>query len=468
MEAKRAFTEDLSAYLKKREIRGHVINYIKTDVTIGHSFDNGNYWELWMLGYLKRFYRANTNFVDVGAHIGSTSLLMSEVVSKNSESKIYAFEPVFHDIFFQNIRDNNLTDAISLYPCGIGSLEGSMTIPRVNYAAECMNFGGTSFVGDDAAAAYGAGAGAEEVPFYRLDSFQLSNVSVVKIDVENMEIEVLEGAMDLIAQSKPAILIETFDLDKLTRSAVFSQLSSMGYIIRSIPEGWNDYLMIVRPASSIPRNIYICDRERRHIETHSATWWNALNACDDYATVLYDDESIRSFLLTEYSQTHCDIFNFLEEGPIKADFWRVCVLYKYGGVYVDADVQPLTPICFFLEDDVDFLTCSSYGPQFNPHVIMARAGDETLRECVETYVDMYLRKTPYSYWGWSIMTLFNQALRLADYNKEDGVYYSGSRRVQIMKEIQADRFEDDHAVYKGLRAFNNRHSSYECSKHAFR
>ena len=90
MEAKQTFNENLTEFLKKKELRHKTINYIKTDLTISNSFDNGNYWELWMLSYFKRFYKPNTNFIDLGGHIGSTSLLMSELLSNGN--KIYTFE----------------------------------------------------------------------------------------------------------------------------------------------------------------------------------------------------------------------------------------------------------------------------------------------------------------------------------------------------------------------------------------
>lgn len=458
MEAKQTFNENLTEFLKKIELRHKTINYIKTDLTISNSFDNGNYWELWMLNYFKRFYKPNTNFIDLGGHIGSTSLLMSEILSNGN--KIYTFEPVFHDILLKNIKDNLLDNKIVLYPCGLGNHVASITFPKINLS-DYKNFGGTTFINNET----NNNETLIDIPIYKLDSFNLDNVSVIKIDVENMEIEVLEGAIELITKCKPAILIEAFDLDKLKNSDIFNKLSSMGYIINAIPEGWNDYLMIINPITNIPKNIYICDKELKYIENYSKNW-KRLNP--DYNIVLYDDELIKEFFLKEYTQTHCDIFNFIEDGPIKADFWRICVLYKYGGVYVDADAEPLIPICFFLEDNVDLLTCSSYGPNFNPNFIMAYAGDETLKECIETYLIMYSDRVPYSYWGWSIMTLFNNILKLDNYNKESGIYFSGNKKVQILKEIQEKEFYDDHNIYKGLRVFNNRYSNYDCFMHSFK
>ena len=64
-------------------------------------------------------------------------------------------------------------------------------------------------------------------------------------------------------------------------------------------------------------------------------------------------------LLKEYSQLHLDVFNFLKDGPIKSDFWRVCIINKYGGLYVDSDIIPLIPLKNYIEDDDYFVTCIS-------------------------------------------------------------------------------------------------------------
>jgi mannosyltransferase OCH1-like enzyme len=125
----------------------------------------------------------------------------------------------------------------------------------------------------------------------------------------------------------------------------------------------------------IPKVIYMCYKNLDKIKIYSKNWKN-LNP--EYDIKLYDDELCKTFLLDEYSQLHVDIFNFLKDGPIKADFWRVCIINKYGGLYVDADINPIVPLNKFIENDDDFVTCISssfnenYLPlQFNPHFILS-------------------------------------------------------------------------------------------------
>jgi hypothetical protein len=215
----------------------------------------------------------------------------------------------------------------------------------------------------------------------------------------------------------------------------------------------------------IPKQIFICDKTLKFITKYTLNW-KRLNP--EYVIILYDNERCKQFLLSEFSQKYVDIFDYLDSGPIKADFWRVCAIYRYGGLYVDADAEPIVPLHHYIDPSADFVTCTSYGPNFNPNFIFAHTGDNLLKLCIETYEKMYDDKIPFSYWEWSIMTLFNKLLKLVNYNKEPGIYYDTSgKKYQILKEVPGNHFYDDHNVYNGLRVFNNRYSSYNCFTHSF-
>lgn len=49
-----------------------------------------------------------------------------------------------------------------------------------------------------------------------------------------------------------------------------------------------------------------------------------------------------------------NLYNQIKVGAIKADFWRVCILYKYGGVYSDIDIKPVSSILNKNKDNSDY------------------------------------------------------------------------------------------------------------------
>ena len=218
----------------------------------------------------------------------------------------------------------------------------------------------------------------------------------------------------------------------------------------------------------IPKQIFMCDKTLKYITIYSENW-KKLNP--EYEIILYDDEMCKEFILTKFSQKHLDVFNFLKDGPIKADFWRVCILYKLGGLYIDADAEPLVPLRDYIDPTADFVTCSSYclTKKFNPNFIMAKPGDEIIKCCIDEYMKIYDEKKEYSYWNYSIMTIFNKLLDLENYRKISGIYYDNEGKThQILVEVQAIKYINDYNEYKGIKVFNNRYKNYDYLTHSFR
>ena len=203
--------------------------------------------------------------------------------------------------------------------------------------------------------------------------------------------------------------------------------------------------------------------------TEYAENWKKINI--EYDIKLYDDNMCVNFLLDEYGELYKDIFDFLKDGPIKADFWRLCILYKYGGVYSDIDNEPLIPIRNFLEPDIDFATCTSYWDEmkmnFNPNFIVSTKNNIILKNAIDWYILNYKNNKPYDYWGWSIMRAFTETLHLDNYSKKDGVYYLENMKLQIIKECPGKHHYDAHNIYNNMRVFNNRYTSWDCESHMF-
>jgi FkbM family methyltransferase len=175
--------------------------------------------------------------IDLGGNIGTTTLLMSEVLSPNC--KIFTFEPIYSDILLKNVKDNNVSDKIVVYPYGLGNEIKTLKIKPVNLY-DTLNFGAVSII-----ETLTTEADCMNIDIVPLDYFQIENVSLIKIDVENMEVEVLEGCIELIKRCKPTIIIESHQLHVLKETKVFRELLEIGYNISAIPEGANDFIMVI-------------------------------------------------------------------------------------------------------------------------------------------------------------------------------------------------------------------------------
>ncbi len=220
----------------------------------------------------------------------------------------------------------------------------------------------------------------------------------------------------------------------------------------------------------IPKIIYMCDKTLEHISKYSQNW-KKLNP--DYKIRLYDDELCIKFLQKSYGDDYVNIFKYIPDGPIKADFWRLCILYRNGGVYTDADNEPLVSIDSFLEENIDLLLCTAYMNKmnFNPNLIIVKKRNPVIKSCILWYLNKYEKKI-YSYWSWSIMKCFTEVLKIPNYNKKEGIYNMTLNdieyRIQILKECPGKYHHDAHNLYKSRRIFNNRYKNWCSSSHSFR
>jgi FkbM family methyltransferase len=193
-----------------------------------------------MFNYIKQHYVEHTNIIDLGGNIGTTTLLMSEVLSK--DCKVFTFEPIYSDILLQNVIENQLTDRVTVYPYGVGNKIETLKIKPI-HLLENINFGGVSII-----RTLENNDNSLPIHIVPLDYFHFEKVSLIKIDVEHMEIQVLEGCIELIKRCKPTILIETYQLQEVAQTNVFKEIMSLGYEIRIMPEGCNDYIMTIKSA----------------------------------------------------------------------------------------------------------------------------------------------------------------------------------------------------------------------------
>ena len=83
----------------------------------------------------------------------------------------------------------------------------------------------------------------------------------------------------------------------------------------------------------------------------------------DYDQVIYTDEQINDYVLSNYDSEVYKAFNKLTVMTAKVDFWRYLILYQKGGIYLDIDSTINSKISTFLNEDDDALITAETNPE---------------------------------------------------------------------------------------------------------
>lgn len=187
----------------------------------------GNYWDNWQggaLAIIDKYLPENATILDIGANIGSHTIYWA---LERKAKKIYSFEPLpdTFAILKTNIVLNDLQNKVEIFNIGLSDVECTTNISNYHES----NIGGTSF----------AKTNNGKFHFKSLDSLNIKDkIDLIKIDVEGAEVEVLQGAINTIKQSKSVIVLETFT----HKTEVDAFLSGIGYTqVDTIRKG-EDYI----------------------------------------------------------------------------------------------------------------------------------------------------------------------------------------------------------------------------------
>jgi FkbM family methyltransferase len=178
--------------------------YNKNDMYIGKSIGKYGEFSEGEATLFRQICQEGDIVLDVGANIGAHTLALSQFVGKTG--RVYAFEPqpVVFQTLCANIALNSITN-VNCYNVAVGERSGEVLMPDIDYSQQ-SNYGAVS------ADQFEIG---QKISVHSLDAFlDVRRLKFIKIDVEGMEQDVINGARGLIHSFKPAIYLENDRRDK--------------------------------------------------------------------------------------------------------------------------------------------------------------------------------------------------------------------------------------------------------------
>jgi len=175
--------------------------------------------------------------VDCGANIGVHTVEWARFMTGWGTVVAFEAQERIYYALAGNIAINNCFNARAVN-AAVSSRSGTMKIPQPNYLANA-SFGSlelkkaerTEFIGQ--VIDYSEDK-MVDVPMLHLDALNFPRLDLLKIDVEGMELDVLEGAAKCITERRPIMLVEYLKSDA---DALRARIEGFGYAV--YPAGIN-------------------------------------------------------------------------------------------------------------------------------------------------------------------------------------------------------------------------------------
>lgn len=151
---------------------------------------------------------------------------------------------------------------------------------------------------------------------------------------------------------------------------------------------------------SIPKNIYLT-WETADIDKMPPKMKESINLLkkvnDDCDVYIFDKDQRINFIKKYFIKDVLDAYNSLVPGAFKADLWRYCVLYKYGGIYQDIKMQPINGFKYsdLLKNNKEYYVrdYDMSGRGIYNAVIICKPKNQVLLKCINNI--LYNVKTKY-------------------------------------------------------------------------
>ena len=157
----------------------------------------------------------------------------------------------------------------------------------------------------------------------------------------------------------------------------------------------------------IPKTIYMTYKYKPPL--HVFKKWEILNP--DYTINFNLDVDCIQFLKQEFSDDIANLFINIKEGMYKADLWRLCILYMYGGVYADIDLVPYVSIDNIIEDNYNFYSCLSADKK---SIFQALIITEPRNPLLLQFIMSFIINEPYNYMNGPTYDMYNNIKMLCN------------------------------------------------------
>lgn len=143
--------------------------------------------------------------------------------------------------------------------------------------------------------------------------------------------------------------------------------------------------------------------------------FNRLLAYDfDYRFMITQDRA--EFIKANYSQEIFESYSRIQIGAAQADFWRLLVLYKHGGVYMDIDAHLVWPLSSIIKTEQTELYIIARKGDISNYFIASKNNNIHLKKMIDVILKNIEENTIKNVYVLTGPGVFNQVLDIKEVN----------------------------------------------------
>jgi len=182
-------------------VRGRDALYLanENDIYVGQSLIQYGEYGQEEFDLLSRLVQPENYVAEIGANVGAHTVRLAKMLGIGGRIVAYEPQPVVFQALAGTMALNGLMN-VDCFPYGLGTAEGTVMFPSIDYR-KANNFGGLSLID--------LPDGNRPIQMVRFDDvYPYDQLDLLKIDVEGMERDVLEGARASIKRFQPLLYVE--------------------------------------------------------------------------------------------------------------------------------------------------------------------------------------------------------------------------------------------------------------------
>jgi len=180
-----------------------------------------------LIDWSTQFVNDNSVFIDVGAHMGTYSINLAPHCKH-----VYSFEP--QQFTYYQLCGNVALNGLFNVTCYNNAVSDEVCTKELNIISH--DGGGSTLEVDTIGVRNEKIIKKQSVETVRIDDYNFSDVSFIKIDVEGHELEVIKGAINTIEKYNPVLLFECWNCDWYVdkKDLTINFVKSLGYSVTSV------------------------------------------------------------------------------------------------------------------------------------------------------------------------------------------------------------------------------------------